>query len=285
MYKERAMFGKPFKWHLRVALITMAFGLIPVFVIGYTPIGSNSSYLHSFCESRNCQCSDWRILTRSEYMVENNVWNKGDISNYQQCTYVERNGQGINAYWAWNWLGLRFNVVAYPSIVYGKKPWFDSSTSDLLPKKISELACLTVDFAVDQQGRGNGNLAFDLWATRDQAASPESITREIMIWLSHAGILTAGKRVDSLSLDGYEIELWRKEGHRPTEGLDWTLLTFVYQSDRIEGPINVMDYLDFLVENGYISADEYLADVELGNEIVSGYGQTIVQGFEVSQCD
>ena len=51
------------------------------------------------------------------------------------------------------------------------------------------------------------------------------------------------------------------------------------------GSIEISDYLDFLVKQGYISADEYLADIELGNEIVNGYGQTVIDGFEVSECD
>ena len=39
-----------------------------------------------------------------------------------------------------------------------------------------------------------------------------------------------------------------------------------------------------LVENGYISPEEYLADVEIGNEIVSGSGQTVGNNYTLNIC-
>lgn len=283
------MFGKPFLWHLRFALLVMIIGVSPVFIIflrnGYLLTNSDPRYVDLICDLSKCQCEDWTILFRGNYLVENNVWNKGDLNNYRQCVYLVRRGDRIDAGWGWDWPGLRFQVVAYPSIVFGKKPWFKTSTSGLLPAKIRDLDCLMADFTVSQEGKGNGNLAFDLWLTSDEAANPESITRELMIWISHNGLMTAGQHVDNVVLDGYEIELWRKEGHNPMGVMDWTLLTFVYQTSREEGPINLLDFLDFLVENDYISADEYLADIELGNEIVSGYGQTHIRSYSVDLCE
>jgi uncharacterized protein (DUF433 family) len=192
--------------------------------------------------------------------------------------------QGVEAGWAWNWPGFRFNVVAYPSVVYGKKPWFPNSTTPSLPRRIGELECLWADFEAGREGKGNGNLAFDLWVTEEEAAGPESVTREVMIWLWHQGMRPAGRRVASLSLDGREADLWRQEGHEDPNGLVWTLLTFVYESEVTEGPLDLRAHLDYLVENGYLSAEEYLADVELGNEVVSGYGRTTLRGYGVRVC-
>ena len=283
------MFGKPWYWHLRLGLVTFAIGTLPITIyywsIGYSLPSSNPGFVDSFCDAQDCQCMDWERLAENGYLIENNVWNKEGVDHYQQCVYLEANNEVIDAGWAWNWPGLRLNVVAYPSLVYGKKPWFTASTTHLLPQKISELNCLTADFSVDQTGKTNGNLAFDLWLTNDKTANPESITRELMIWLTRNGAMVAGKRVDTFISDGYEIELWRKDGHDPTEGLSWTLLTFVHQTDRTEGPINLIDYLDFLVENNYISDQEYLADVELGNELINGYGKTLIHDFKVTQCE
>jgi len=254
-------------------------------VLAYTQGRSDTTYIDSLCAEQDCLCGDWDTRSTGEYVIENNVWNKGNINKYEQCVYIEQGHKGVDAGWAWNWPGLRFDVVAYPDIIYGKKPWFPSSTTPLLPNRIAELDCLQADFEVVQLGSGKGNLSFDLWVTENRSATPESITREIMIWLSHSGFRPAGSRVDSLNLDGYDIEVWQRENHSVTNGLEWTFFAFVYQSDLTEGPIDLMDYLDFLVDSGYISADEFLAGVDLGNEIVSGFGQTLLRNYEIGPCD
>jgi hypothetical protein len=267
--------------------VFLAGSVAPLFFFlstGYVPVGSSAAPVEALCAERECACEDWSQRLEGAYLVENNVWNKGGLSDTEQCVFLEGGEEGVEAGWAWNWPGFRLNVVAYPSIVYGKKPWFPTSTTPSLPRRIGDLECLWADFQAGREGKGNGNLAFDLWLTEDEAAEPESITREVMIWLGHQGMRPAGRRVASLSLDGREAELWRREGHGGADGLAWTLLIFVYRPEVTEGPLDLKAHLDFLVENGYVSADEYLADVELGNEVVSGYGRTVLTGYEVGVC-
>jgi hypothetical protein len=218
-------------------------------------------------------------------MVENNVWNKGENSNYQQCVFVEENNNGtIDAGWAWNWPGLRFNVVAYPNIIYGKTPWLPTTTPKL-PVRIEGINCLQADFDVIQRGSGKGNLSFDLWITDSANAEPTDITREIMIWISRDGFRPAGLRTDTLSLDGKEISFYQKENFRVSDEYEWTFLAFVFDTALTEGPVNIMELLDYLVDGGYVSPDEYLSSIQLGNEVVSGYGQTLLMNYEISFCE
>jgi hypothetical protein len=251
---------------------------------GYVPAGSNTAHVEALCAEETCFCEEWSTRTQGAYLLENNVWGKGGIEEATQCAYLEGGEEGVEAGWAWDWPGFRFDVVAYPSIVYGKKPWFPASTTASLPRRIGELDCLWADFEAGREGRGNGNLSFDLWLTEDEAAGPESVTAEVMIWLWHQGMRPGGRRAASLSLDGREAELVRQEGHQGPEGLEWTLLTFLYRPEVTEGPLDLKAHLDYLVANGYVSGDAYLADVELGNEVVSGYGRTTVRGYEVEVC-
>jgi hypothetical protein len=92
---------------------------------------SDPTYLDALCGDRECVCNEWAWSNIGEYRIENNVWNKGSISDYQQCLFIQDGDRGINAGWGWNWPGLRFNVVAHPNVMCGKNPWLSSTTPDL----------------------------------------------------------------------------------------------------------------------------------------------------------
>lgn len=278
------MFSRLRKKHLLYGFLVAPAAMI-VFVIYSAFLGmSDPAFIESMCSNRSCECTDWHRHSVGSYQVENNVWNKGNIDSYQQCVFINQADHGIDAGWGWNWPGVRFNVVAYPNVTYGKNPWLNT-TSPELPLRIDEIDCLEAEFRAEQYGRGKGNLAIDLWITDSASAEPSNITREIMIWLSREGFRPAGSRVDTVVIDGHEIGLWKKEDHKPSEGPSWTFVAFVYRSDLTEGAINFVEFLDHLVDNGHMSPDEYLASIQLGNEIVSGHGVTLVKDFEIRICD
>jgi hypothetical protein len=258
--------------------------LVPFLLYSFYLGRSNTAHIASLCAEQICACDDWYRHSVGQYQIENNVWNKENANKYQQCVFIKDGDEGIDAGWAWNWPGIRFNVVAYPSIIYGKNPWL-SSTSPMLPIRIGDINCLKADFKVIQQGSSKGNLSFDLWVTSSASAQPEDISREIMIWLSHKGFQPAGSRQDSINLDGKDIGLWKKENHNASNEYEWTFFAFVYRSDLTEGSINLNGLLSYLVDNGHISPDEYLSGVQLGNEIVSGYGQSLIQNYKIRFCD
>lgn len=258
--------------------------LVPFLLYSWFLGRSDPQIVESFCAQHNCQCTDWYRSSVGSYTVENNVWNKGEDQQYRQCVALQAADPGVSAGWAWNWPGTRFNVLAYPNLMYGKNPWLPS-TSPKLPVRIGELGCLQVDFDVVQAGSGKGNLAFDLWLTREAASQPADISGEIMIWLSRQGFKPAGSRLDRVELGGETVDFYMKENHQPSEGSAWTFYAFVYPKDFTHGRLDLREVLDYLVANGYVNGDEYLASIQLGNEVVSGYGQTWIRQYEVRWCE
>ena len=178
--------------------------LVPFLLYSWFLGRSDPHAVESFCTQQNCQCTDWYRSNAGPYTVENNVWNKGGSQEYQQCVTIQAAAPGVSAGWAWNWPGIRFNVVAYPNLMYGKNPWLPSTTPNL-PLRIGDLGCLEVDFEVEQVGSGKGNLAFDLWLTREAASQPTDISGEVMIWLSRQGFKPAGIRVDRGDLGADQV--------------------------------------------------------------------------------
>jgi len=274
---------------LRKKHLLYGFLVVPAFMIvfvGYHAYltRSNPSLIKTFCLEHDCECVDWYLGSVGQYQVENNIWNRGNVKSYQQCVFITDGDHDINAGWAWNWPGIRFDVVAYPNLLFGKNPW-RPSTSSQMPLRIDKISCLEAKFNVVQTGSGMNNLSFDLWLTDNLLSNPSSITHEIMIWLSSEGFWPAGSREETLEIDGNKIDLWKKENHNPSGDNEWTYLAFVYQSDYTEGTIKIHDFLGYLSEKGYIDPEAYLSGIQLGNEIVSGYGESYINNFEVIFCD
>ena len=108
------MLKKSFIWQLFFGLTVMILGVLPVAIIfllnGFTLTCSDQHYVDSICQTYKCQCHDWTRLSDGNYIVENNVWNKGNMNTYQQCVYLLDKGNAVNAGWGWDWPGFRFQV-------------------------------------------------------------------------------------------------------------------------------------------------------------------------------
>ncbi len=239
-------------------------------------------YIAELKARHDCLTKDWERREAGGYIVENNVWNKGARSDYAQCVFLEAGATGgIRAGWAWEWNNPTNDVVAYPDIIFGKNPWFETSTTKTLPVRIREAGELEILLEAENVGEGKRNLAFQVWLTNESAATPKSVTREVMIWLENNGLRPAGAKIADLSLDGKALELWENPRHGDPNGLEWNYFAFVYKTPLLQGRIPLTQILQYLIETGHVSPDEYLAGINLGNEIVNGSGQTILNRYAV----
>lgn len=242
---------------------------------------NKSTYVKELKTKHDCLTKDWETRQISDFIAENNVWNKGSRINYSQCVFIEKDNTGINAGWAWDWNNGTNDVVAYPDIIFGKNPWFQKSTTQALPKKIADINSLEICLDADHVGHGKHNLAFQIWITNNESCEPKTVTKEIMIWLFNEGLRPAGSVIDTFLVDEHPVELWKNPRHGDPNGLVWTYLAIVYKSPIIKGIIPVSKFLQYLVSNQHISSDEYLSGINLGNEIINGNGKTILKQYEI----
>lgn len=235
-------------------------------------------------------CSDWAKLRNSGFVYENNVWNQGTIQreNRVQCLLTRVVDGKVQYGWRWQWPRGSGNVKAYPEVIYGHKPWFASSTTVNLPRRISTINELTVIYGIEMQARGRYNLAFDVWVTNNARPTPTTITHEIMIWVgdrTRAWEPSPGYLAKSVTIGGATYDLyirlhaeWLKEHGAP----DVTYIAFNARTAQVSGRIDVKQFLDYLTANGYLPADGYVASVELGNEIMNGTGELWLKSYEIS---
>lgn len=82
--------------------ILVAPAVMILFVLYSALLGrSDPTIIDSFCADQTCECVDWFRSSVGYYQVENNVWNKNDNDIYQQCVYISKGDEGINAGWAY----------------------------------------------------------------------------------------------------------------------------------------------------------------------------------------
>ncbi|MYA32133.1 MAG: hypothetical protein F4164_10755 [Gemmatimonadales bacterium] len=235
-------------------------------------------------------CDGWEDWFVGEYRYSNNVWNRQDTTDYEQCIMRRTLPGGEVEYgWRWRWPEREGRVKAYPEVVYGRKPWSRRSTTSELPKQIGAVERLEVDYEAYLTAEGRYNLSFDFWITRDNPPSESGVSHEVMIWLDHdSGPAPPQYYVGPVRLDGalWDLYVWPDRVWRDSEGKTRYVadfIAFLRHEDQYVGSVDLLTFFQYLVDKGYVPAHHYLTAIELGNEARSGTGELWLKKFEVHQ--
>ena len=229
-------------------------------------------------------CTPASTADVGQYMTENNTWGSKGVAGWTQCIGGVTHGKnGISAQWTWDWKYQGDNVKAYPEVVFGHKPGFPKSTTATLPRRLSSLQTIAVDYDVQTEREGAGNMAIDMWLTSvpnpNTFATPP-ITHEVMIWLEVFGpMYTGGQQVDKVRINGTMYRVFVGEKF----GLGWRYVAFAPNSPmKMQDSMDLMPFFVYLRSKGLITTQEFLATVNFGNEIISGSGDTKLNRFAVT---
>lgn len=248
-----------------------------------------SIFVLSTCEDQNVQdqqiqiqdidtvsCEDWAEIMFDDYVVSNNVWNKGSITNYTQCIFREEEDGQIQFGWEWNWPSSGWDVKSYPEIIFGHKPWSLSSTTPSLPLKISDVQSISITLESDLVTSGSCNLAFDIWITDTDEPSEDVINKEIMIWLTNNELMPAGEKIATVLINEINYDLFQYffEG--------WEYLAFLAHEPTTTSSIQLELFLNTLIDFQLLEDTEFIASIELGNEIVDGAGIITIESYGIT---
>lgn len=235
------------------------------------------------------RCEESALSEAGQYIGENNAWGKQGVVGWTQCmgatALPQADGQppAVTAHWTWDWKQVGDNVKAFPEIVFGHKPGFPKTSTTLLPRKLSTLQTLTVDHDITTEREGAGNLSIDMWLTANgnpTTFAVPPITHEVMIWLEAFGpMYQGGDLVDHVRINGtpYRVHVGEKFG------LGWRYVAFAPTSPmKPVNQINLLPFFEYLRGKNLITTDEHLSAVNLGNEIISGSGDTRVNRYAVT---
>ena len=226
------------------------------------------------------------VLHGSQYRVVNNVWNKGACTGpYDQCVFLEDIAGSAAFGWQWDWRNNGYNVVAYPEVIYGDKPWdANSGISSSFPVKAGS-ADITANFDLTVRASGTYNMAFSLWCVSALPSGTDVISHEIMIWNKNHGMTPAGAKFATVTLGGIAYDVYMKKNHSDDSGgssHNWTYIAFRAQEPIDKGPLKISDFVDYLLAKGILLPSNYVTSVELGNEIISGSGTVDIRDYAIT---
>jgi hypothetical protein len=235
-------------------------------------------------------CRPWATAISGPFRYTNDQWGANKAkSGFEQCLLSREGASGIEYGWSWHWPGFDETVFAYPSITFGWKPWTGGLATDpRFPLRVADVKRLELHYEVETQAEGVYNLAPEIWFTKTKPAAgaagdPSSITREVMLWMDFGGGATpAGSVVGHPVLGGVRYEFWKEENiGKEANGVGWTLLTFKSPAIARKASLPLHELLQHLVETSLLPPDEFVASVELGNEIMGGRGTTWIKRLEL----
>ncbi len=226
--------------------------------------------------------------------VSDNRWNEVHAApgRHAERVFVE-DLDGTPAFgWQWVW-PTGYDVVSYPEVVCGFKPWDLGQGGFTIGGAFPfqpDSATLTVDYQVATRAHGTHNLTFSLWAVSDPDAPMATLANEIMVWIDNAGMSPAGSIQGSVESGGTTFDVWINPGQTDHSGASpavWTYVAFVARTPRTSGPLALGPLLDWLRAHDLpgspgrriLAAGAWIGDLELGSEVVGGAGVVEVTAF------
>ncbi|HKE95527.1 MAG TPA: hypothetical protein VKB34_14535, partial [Povalibacter sp.] len=169
-------------------------------------------------------------------------------------------------------------------VVFGWKPWNGGTSSHQdLPVRIDALGTLRLSYAMQTRATGKYSLATTLWLTRtgtvNEQPNPRDISTDLTIWMDGFSFPPFGSQVDRATIDDVEFEIWlaRDLNAGTADGPRWNYVAYRSTHAYPSASLNLHKVLQHAIAHGFVSATDYVSDVEIGNEIMSGAGETWVK--------
>lgn len=243
-------------------------------------------------ETQTISCDDYFSEIVPNGVLYNNVWNKGAAKSFSWSQCLEKSLSTDLFGWSWVWPAKSNVIFAYPQVKLGVSPWAPQPTlNSEFPLDITNVRSLIVEHELEVQGNSEHNVATSLWLTDTnnigEKPNPDAIIAELMIW-SYATpnhMSPAGVHKGDFEAGSQIWEVWVDKDWSDASGVNknrWVYITFRAKDKKLKAMFDVIDFTNYAVKQKILPRKFYIADVELGTEIMSGSGLAWVKKFRVS---
>jgi len=196
--------------------------------------------------------SDFGSETLGAYTVSNNMWNAGGGGISQTLSACSSSDWYVDA----NVADDDGGVKTYPNSAY----------NFAAPPEISSLSTVTSTFGSTLPASGEFDDAYDIWLNGTAGTGGD----EVMIWTANQGQTPAGSQVATVTFDGQAYAVWQEAGGP---------ITFVSDTNVTGGDLNLLQFFQWLISQGYQPAGSTLNQVAYGAQIVSTNATPETFGF------
>lgn len=218
---------------------------------------------------------DWEYFQSGQVAVCNNVWHKLDYVNgidFTQSITFDPNNLLKNVSISWDWPSQpSWNVVSYPEIIVGYKPWGQSGDTSL-SSQIGKLKSFSIDYDLSLHGDGShNNIAFECWLTDQNLGNESTITTEVMVWVHNESMTPPGEIVGTYKSASRIADIYSYSTFGvDTESSSWDYVAVVFREDHLNGKLDFKDLFGSLAKQGLVSRKDYVGGFELGAEVNGG---------------
>ncbi|WP_030738220.1 GH12 family glycosyl hydrolase domain-containing protein [Streptomyces sp. NRRL F-2890] len=186
-------------------------------------------------------CDQWGNWTAPDgYIVYNNIWGSGGGS---QCIAADSSS-------SWTVTANHPNTGGIKSYPNAKR---------IVNRPLDQLNSLNSTFNVTVPRAGAYNTAYDIW--------DQNYDHEIMLWTNWYGpVGPLGSYQSRVSLGGHTWDIYRgSNGHN-------NVYSFLRTGNTSSGTVDILPILRWIADQGWISHNEVIGDVQFGYEITSSSG-------------
>lgn len=182
-------------------------------------------------------------LETNGYFVYNNMWNTSYNPGPQTLYACAFNNWYVDS----NQTNSAGAVKTYPNVHKD------------FNRPLRSFSAITSTYSQITPNVPNGiwNIAYDIWMN--------GLDIEVMIWTDNYRQVPSGNKVATRSFGGRIFDVWRTGNNR--------YIAFVQQPNSTTGTVNIREMLDYLIAQGWLSADVELYQIGYGVEVVSTDGR------------
>lgn len=201
-------------------------------------------------------CGQWDTVETGIYTVYQDLWNEAEGTG-SQCTTVDDLSDDDVLSWStsWSWSDNASQVKSFANVVTNATITDLASISSI--PTIWSWSYTGTDIVAD--------VSYDLFTSSSADGSDEY---EIMIWLDAIGgagpISSTGNTVDTPTLAGTTWDLYSGPNGATT------VFSFVAASAVEDFSGDLMDFLNYLIENQGLASSQYLLSIGAGSEPFTG---------------
>ena len=196
--------------------------------------------------------SDFGSETLGAYTVSNDMWNAGGGGISQTLSACSASDWNVDA-----------NVAVDDG---GVKTYPNSADNFADPPEIGSLSTVTSTFGSSLPASGQFDAAYDIWLNGTAGTGGD----EVMIWTDNQGQTPAGSQVATVTFDGQSYAVWQEAGGP---------ITFVSDTNVTGGDLNLLQFFQWLISQGYEPTGSTLNQVAFGAQIVSTNATPETFGF------
>jgi hypothetical protein len=105
-----------------------------------------------------------------------------------------------------------------------------------------------------------------------------------MIWTDGYTFTPAGQMIGIAIVDGIQFEVWYARDWGDVSGANsnhWDYVAYRATSPRLSVSLDIKKILEDAVARGVINPTHYVSNIEVGNEILSGAGETWITALSL----